>query len=282
MPGIIKQATQALCHMNHKQWLLVLGAALTQLVGGAQVDSGASTLADATSCATDTMSEELKVTQSAFVFIKPHANTETVQQAVRGKFAEVGVTITGDGEITGEVIDDKKLIDQHYYAIASKATLLKPVELNVPTDKFKSEFGEDWETVLAENRAFNAIDCAEALGCSPKELDEKWVATKGNGRVKLGGGFYCALIDPEKKIYTFNAFFMAMRKRFTAPGSSIHYFTIEFNPAKLSWAEFRGKVLGPTDPATAPEDSLRGIIHADWKKLGLSAAPDTGNNGVRE
>ncbi len=134
--------------------------------------------------------------------------------------------------------------------------------------------------MLAEGRAFNAIDVAEALGCSAEEVDQKWDATKGNGRVKFGGGFYCALIDPEKKIYTFNAFFMSMRKRFTEPGSSIHYFTVEFDPKTLSWADFRGKVLGPTDPASAPESSLRGVIHREWKRLGLSAPPDTGNNGV--
>ena len=34
-----------------------------------------------------------------------------------------------------QVIDEKKLIDQHYYAIASKATILKPEQLNVPADK---------------------------------------------------------------------------------------------------------------------------------------------------
>ena len=33
--------------------------------------------------------------------------------------------------LSGKEIDDQKLIDQHYYAIASKATILKPVELNV-------------------------------------------------------------------------------------------------------------------------------------------------------
>jgi hypothetical protein len=54
--------------------------------------------------------------------------------------------------------------------------------------------------VLAEDRAFNAIDVAEALGCSAAEVDQKWDATKDNGRVKFGGGFYCALVDPEKKI----------------------------------------------------------------------------------
>jgi hypothetical protein len=49
---------------------------------------------------------------------------------------------------------------------------------------------------------------------------------------------------------------------------------------KISWSDFRGKVLGPTDPADAPTDSLRGIIMADWKKLGLASEPNTGDNGV--
>ena len=30
--------------------------------------------------------------------------------------------------------------------------------------------------------------------------------------------------------------------------------------ARAQWEEFRGDVLGPTDPATAPKDSLRGKI----------------------
>lgn len=71
-----------------------------------------------------------------------------------------------------------------------------------------------------------------------------------------------------------------MRTKFTAPGLSIHYYQVEWPAEKLSWADFRGKVLGPTDPAEAPADSLRGIIMADWKKLGLAAEPNTGDNGV--
>ena len=55
---------------------------------------------------------------------------------------------------------------------------------------------------------------------------------------------------------------------------------VDFDPSQLSWAEFRGKVLGPTDPAAAPSDSLRGIILARWEELGLKAAPNTGDNGV--
>ena len=53
-------------------------------------------------------------------------------------------------------------------------------------------------------------------------------------------------------IYTFNAFFMSMRSKFVAPEASIHYYVVEFPASSLSWADFRGKVLGPTDPTKAP------------------------------
>ena len=40
------------------------------------------------------------------------------------------------------------------------------------------------------------------------------------------------------------------------------------------------QVLGPTDPAEAPKDSLRGGILGKWEALGLSSAPNTGDNCV--
>merc|ERR1719356_886751 len=73
---------------------------------------------------------------------------------------------------------------------------------------------------------------------------------------------------------------MSMRAKFVAPGASIYYYIVEWDSAKLPWEDFRGKVLGPTDPADAPADSLRGAIYKDWKDLGLSAEPNTGDNGV--
>ena len=75
-------------------------------------------------------------------------------------------------------------------------------------------------------------------------------------------------------------FFMEMRSKFVTPGTSIHYYVVEFDPARLSWADFRAKVLGPTDPAAAPEGALRGTILKDWKALGLAAVPNVGDNGV--
>ena len=73
---------------------------------------------------------------------------------------------------------------------------------------------------------------------------------------------------------------MSMRSKFTQPDKKIHYFSVEFDASQLAWSSFRGDVLGPTDPASAPADSLRGKIMANWQDLGLETPPNTGDNGV--
>ena len=123
----------------------------------------------------------------------------------------------------------------------AQATILKPAQLNIPTDKFKAHFGEEWSEVLAKGRALNAIDAKAKLGLDADTLDAKWGAAKKAGKlIKFGGGFYCGYLA-EYDLYTFNAFFMTMRGSFTAPGTSIHYFVVCFDSDKLSWADFRGK-----------------------------------------
>ena len=141
--------------------------------------------------------------------------------------------------------------------------------------------------MAAEGRALNALEFKKKFAKYQEEgaLDKAWDATsdKKGTRVKLGGGFYCGQIEVDGvKYYTFvtrahvpaalpfalracahpegapdrarapqNAFFMTMRGKFTTPGTSIHYYVVEFDPASLSWEDFRGSVLGPTDPKDA-------------------------------
>jgi nucleoside diphosphate kinase len=223
-----------------------------------------------------------KPINSAFVFVKPHAVTDKVNDLVRERLKSKGLQITSEGSLKSEVIDEKKLIDQHYYAIASKATILKPSELNIPTDKFKQAFGVEWEDTLKSGKAVNAMDACAKFGCTADELNKAWAAAKkANKLVKFGGGFYCGLVNYKgKELYVFNGFFMSMRSAFTAPGKEIHYYTVEWEPEKLSWEDFRGKLLGPTDPKDAPKDSLRGEILSSWKELGLKSEPNVGDNGV--
>lgn len=223
--------------------------------------------------------EKKPLLNSAFVFIKPAANTTKVQNVLSNVLKEKGCKIIKEGTFTAEQIDKGMLIDQHYYAIASKATLLEPKDIPVPNQKFQDKFGFSWTDALASGNVYNAMGACKVLGVDADGLDKLWGKCD---KVKLGGGFYCGKIEVPGKpaIYTFNAFFMKMKADFCKPGSSIHYYVVEFSPDTLAWEDFRGKVLGPTDPKAAPADSLRGSILAQWQGLGLSAEPNVGENCV--
>merc|ERR1711990_1074567 len=72
---------------------------------------------------------------------------------------------------------------------------------------------------------------------------------------------------------------MAMRSKFTGD-AKIHYYVVDWNRDDLAWEDFRGKVLGPTDPETGPKDSIRGLVAANWKSLGLKDKCNVGDNAV--
>lgn len=187
---------------------------------------------------------DAKLQNSAFLFVKPHANTKATQDLVKKKLVDAGIEILSEHDISGVTIDKDKLIDQHYYAIASKATILPAEKIPVPIDRFKAEFGEPWEVVLAEKRACNAIEACKRFQCDIDELNQAW-RNSDTKIVKFGGGFYCGLVHvKDKSLYVFNAFFMSMREKFVAPGSSIHCYVIQWEPRKLSWRSFRKNLLG--------------------------------------
>lgn len=218
------------------------------------------------------------VENSALVFIKPHALTNAVIELVKQGLTEHGITITQEGSLDAQTIDQNMLIDNHYYAIASKATLLEPKELNVPDEKFKAKFGIEWQEALDQGLVYNAKQACEKLGLSAEGMDTQWSKCGEAGNlIKFGGGFYCGYISG---IYIFNGFFMAMRNKYVAPGSSIYYYVVEWDANKLSWEDFRGKVLGPTKPSDGPDGCLRGVIYRNWQSLGLNFEPTVGDNGL--
>ena len=55
---------------------------------------------------------------------------------------------------------------------------------------------------------------------------------------------------------------------------------VAWDARKLTWAAFRGDVVGATNPAKAAPGSLRGKLHAGWRALGLPAAPFGADNGI--
>lgn len=258
--------------------ILLLYAVLTMgtMSNCAQATQG---VASTDTCGATGASPPEKLLNSAFVFVKPHANTEKVRDLVFDKLASAGISILSQADIDGEEIDRKGLIDQHYYSIASKATILPTEKIPVPREAFRETFGEEWDKVLTENRAANAVDACTRFGCSPEELNEAW---RGVSAVKFGGGFYCAKmsVNGKPELYVFNAFFMTMRAKFVGKDNGIRCFVVEWDPDNLSWSSFRQDILGPTDPNKAPSKSIRRSILDQYSDLGLSSVPNNSDNGV--
>lgn len=141
--------------------------------------------------------------QQAYVFIKPHAVTDATKKMVATKFAEAGITVTKEGSLDGATIEKDKLIDNHYYAIANKASLSKPAELNPPASKqedFEKKFGISWKAALAKGIVYNAVDGCARLGIDGEKMDKTWASAKKAGDlVKFGGGFYAGRIPVAAK-----------------------------------------------------------------------------------
>ena len=132
---------------------------------------------------------------------------------------------------------------------------------------------------MREERACNALDACARFQCDAAALNDAW--QKAPLVTKLGGGFYCGRVTiGNTSLYVFNAFFMTMRAKFVGPDVAIHCYEVAWSSDQLSWADFRNKVLGPTDPADGPPGSLRKSILEDYLKLGLLEIPNKGDNGV--
>jgi len=218
---------------------------------------------------------------SAFVFIKPHAVTDKVKQLVRERFSQEGIGVVSEGVIPAEKIDKDLLIDTHYGAIASRAMKQKPSELAVQKkaqDEFQAAFGLSWDDALQKGMVYNLADGAAKLGVTMDDLGRKYdKLKKGTDLLKFGGGFYCGKVDG---IYVINGFYAKMRSQFTVPGECIYFYEVQWDPNRLCWGDFRGQVLGGTDPKTADPASLRHGIFKAWTDLGLKSEPTTGENGL--
>jgi len=225
-----------------------------------------------------------RIKNSGIVFIKPHANLPSVRDLVKQKLDKAGIHVVMEWEVSAKEMQDKKLIDNHYFSIASKATLKTPDKLNVPLKIFEDFFGESWSKVLSEGRAVNALQACKRFQCDAQTLNEAWRNSESISKVvKLGGGFYCGLVTVgnQSPLYVFNAFFLNMRDKFVGDtDNSIYCYEIEWDPIVLSWADFRKKLLGATDPNAACKGSIRKELLKRYKELGLASRPDKSNNGV--
>lgn len=216
----------------------------------------------------------------ALVFVKPHAVNAQVVSMVRAFLSEHGVSVVASGELSGPQIDKQGIIDAHYAHIAKVAMTLSASALSVSADKkgeFASKFGKgSWDELAGSGQILNLREYAAKTGKGFKEIEDLWRATSA---FKLAPGTYVAWMA-DGDVFVLNAFYGMMRSIYTVPDAKVVFMTVRWSESKLSWGDFRGKVIGATDPSKAAEGSLRYKIMREWKQLGLASEPNTGSNGV--
>ena len=224
------------------------------------------------------------MSNNALVFVKPHANNDAVNVLVKEKLAAGNFKILAEGSVTGEKMDTNKIIDQHYATLARYAVDDTADKLPVSEEtqkKFKETFGAVWSEQVAAGSILNAKKATEKLGgVTATELSQKWKDNAAEGRLlKLAPGLYACKFESEG-IYVINGFYLVNREKFTKAGTSVNWYTIEWEESAMTWVDFRAQFVGPTKPEVAPKGSMRGIIFQDWEKLGLAEQPNVSDNGV--
>ena len=90
-------------------------------------------------------------------------------------------------------------------------------------------------------------------------------------------GLYVTRLDELPKrsrrkppLYVVNAFTGTMRNSYHAKKAVVNYMILEWDSSALTWADFRGEVVGDSDPAKALPGSIRHSIFMDWGEVRLA------------
>ena len=182
-------------------------------------------------------------TNTALVFIKPHAATDAWEGYIKQHLSSAGVCVISSGVKYAAEIDSNRLIDQHYGSLARIAMELQPADVDLSPAalaEFAETYGVDWGTALGS--ALRNDEAMAELGVDGMALEPLW---RGGVQCKLAPGTYVSRLDGvSKPLYTLNGFYPAMRQAYVEPGAEVRYLVCEWEEADLSWRGFRREVVG--------------------------------------
>ena len=221
----------------------------------------------------------------AFVYIKPHANVETVQDFIRGLFLSKHFSIVAEGRICGAEL--QRGFDWQYKDVYHRAHIQRPQDMALSSGslmKFEKKFKIKWKVAIQQKLIRNSDDICSIFNICDSMFYSAWnECIRQDKLIKMGRGCYCGLIDTISNvpaIFCINGFYSAMRTEYITPRASVHYFFVEWDTASLSWSDFRKFFIGSTNPAQAHSESLRHIMNMEWENLNLESPLDMMKNGI--
>lgn len=202
----------------------------------------------------------------AVVFTKPvhHLNIDLtpdqLDQLARDFFGERQFSIVHAGRVGGAELAEREVIRQHYlmYSKGSYGDACISAEGKA---RFISAFGKEWGAEVSARRIMGHPELLETKGIDANELYTLW---NGAQIHKIQAGLLMGWLD-SLGCYCINAFYPAMEANFNNPATIMDYYVFEFDPAHVSWEQFRKNILGSTDSSKADPDSFRGQLYAKYK-----------------
>jgi len=209
----------------------------------------------------------------AVVFTKPlhhlglALTPEQLDEQVRAFLEEKGFGIVLSRKTTGSELAERDVLKEHYLMYSRGSGIESADELGVSVEaaaRFESAFGKPWRDEVEAGKIMGNPRLMAEKRITAQELYLLWNERFENHRTqKIQEGLIMAWLG-ELDCYCINAFYPILAEIFYAPATEIHYHVVEFDPGQVSWARFRGKILGATDASHVDPGSLRGRLHAAY------------------
>ncbi len=207
----------------------------------------------------------------AVVFTKPvhhlgiPLTPDELAEQARTFLSDRGFKVVYSKKVTGTELAERDVIRQHYLMYSKAACVASSDELGLSDEAkatFESAFGKSWASEAGKVLGSPALQ--QAKGISTHELFLRWNEQFTSRQTqKIDAGLLMARLD-DLDCYCINAFYPAMEENFYNPATNIDYTVLEFDPAQVSWEQFRKNILGSTDSSKADPESFRGQLYAKY------------------
>ncbi len=184
---------------------------------------------------------------------------ERLDQRVRDYFTGKGFTIACSRQVFGPELAEREIIRQHYlmYSKASYGDIDISDQGKV---RFSECFGKSWNAEIEVGRIMGNPQLLKSRGIDAHRLFTLWNRAAVE---KIQTGLLVGRLE-EFDCYCINAFYPAMEANFYHADTRMDYYVLEFDPAQVSWRQFRREILGATNAAQADPNSFRGKLYAEY------------------
>lgn len=174
-------------------------------------------------------------------------------------FSERGFSVVHKCTVLGAELAERETIRRHYL-MYSKASYGDIEISEVGRNAFAEYYGKTWDGEVAAGRIMGNPQLQESKGIDAHQLFALWNSAEMK---KIETGLLIAWLE-SLECWCINAFYPAMEANFYHPATRMDYYVLEFDPATVSWQQFRKEILGSTNAAKAALESFRGQLYGEY------------------